>query len=42
MATMKSIIYVSGPRMGTNNSMTGVVASKQKPVKKTYKKKKKK
>lgn len=40
MATMKSFIYVSGPRMGTNNSMNGVVAPKQKPVKKTPKKKK--
>jgi hypothetical protein len=24
MATMKSIIYVSGPRMGQNNSMYGI------------------
>ena len=40
MATMKSFIYVSGPRMGTNTSMNGVVAPKQTPVKKTSKKKK--
>ena len=40
MATMKSFIYVSGPRMGTNNRMTGIVAPGEKPVKKTSIKKK--
>lgn len=35
---MKGKIWISGPRMGTNNSMNGVIA----PVKKTKKKKRKK
>jgi hypothetical protein len=37
---MKSFIYVSGPRMGTNNRMTGIVMPGEKPVKKTSIKKK--
>ena len=37
---MKSFVYVSGPRMGTNNRMAGIVAPGEKPVKKTSIKKK--
>jgi hypothetical protein len=37
---MKSFVYVSGPRMGTNNRMTGIVMPGEKPVKKTSIKKK--
>jgi hypothetical protein len=37
---IKSFIYVSGPRMGTNNRMTGIVMPGEKPVKKTSIKKK--
>lgn len=35
---IKTKIYISGPRMGTNNSMNGIIA----PVKKSKKKRKKK
>ena len=37
---MKNFIYIQGPRMGTNNRMTGIVAPGEKPVKKTSIKKK--
>ena len=35
---MKGKIWISGPRMGTNNHMNGIIA----PVKKSKKKKRKK
>jgi len=35
---IKAKIYISGPRMGTNNSMNGIVS----PIKKEKKKKRKK
>ena len=37
---MKSSIYISGPRMGTNNRLAGIIMSGEKPVKKTSIKKK--